>query len=290
MSAILDLTQLNVWIDVVFTTLYVAVICGLAAHFILGNVIVSGRAYRRFVKWEGWPHHDGPPVPFLQKYLHFEHASMMVLLAASGMLIRFHPVFRDFWRYVHYFAMIVVTVNLVWRLWYAFYARTRDWREFAITKKDLQVAPKVVLYYLFIKPSKPHVAKYNVMQKGTYLAFVPLMFIQAFTGFALLTQPFIFGFSPRELLVGWWLGPLVQSADLAGWYARIVHYLVNWLFIVLTTVHVYLSVTEDFPAFLNFFGLSFLDRGHSHGDEEHADHGEGEDVHAPDIHALPDVD
>ncbi len=34
-----------------------------------------------------------------------------------------------------------------------------------------------------------------------------------------------------------------------------IHYIVNWLFIILTTIHVYLSVTEDFPAFLNFFGL-----------------------------------
>ena len=45
------------------------------------------------------------------------------------------------------------------------------------------------------------------------------------------------------------------SVDLAGWYMRMIHYVLNWLFIILTTIHVYLSVTEDFPAFLNFFGL-----------------------------------
>ena len=66
--------------------------------------------------------------------------------------------------------------------------------------------------------------------------------------------------SPRDLLLGWWLGALLGSTDLAGWYARTAHYIINWLFIILTTIHVYLSVTEDFPAFLDFFGLGFLDK------------------------------
>ena len=60
--------------------------------------------------------------------------------------------------------------------------------------------------------------------------------------------------------MGWWLGALLGSTDLAGWYARTAHYLINWLFIVLTTIHVYLSVTEDFPAFLDFFGLGWTVR------------------------------
>ena len=67
------------------------------------------------------------------------------------------------------------------------------------------------------------------------------------------------------MVVGLWAGSLLGSTDLAGWYARTIHYVVNWLFIVLTTIHVYLSVTEDFPAFLDFFGLSFVVRK----EEEH---------------------
>ena len=69
----------------------------------------------------------------------------------------------------------------------------------------------------------------------------------------------------RDLIVGWWAGTLLGSTDLAGWYARTIHYVINWLFIVLTTIHVYLSVTEDFPAFLDFFGLSFVEKK----EEEH---------------------
>ena len=129
-------------------------------------------------------------------------------------------------RWVHYVAMIIVIVNLIWRLWYAFGSARRDYREFAITKRDITTAPKVILYYIFVKPSKPHLGKYNVMQKGTYILFVPLLIVQAFTGFSLLTQVIpVINMSPRELLVGWWLGAMLGSVDMAGWYMRTAHYL-----------------------------------------------------------------
>ncbi len=265
----------------VFGTLYPIILGALAIHF-LGNIL-TGRAKRRFVKWE-WPHHEGSPIPFLPKFLHFQHVASMIILAVTGMYIRFINEFpwQGGWvryglRYLHYIAMVIVTINLVWRLWYAFYAKRRDYREFAITKEDIVTAPKVIMYYAFIKPSKPHLAKYNVMQKMTYTLFAPLLVLQAVTGFALLTQEFVFGYSPRDVLIGWWLGALVGSTDLAGWIARTVHYIINWLFIVLTTIHVYLSVTEDFPAFLNFFGLTFLDRGHAHAEGGHDEHGHGDE-------------
>ena len=139
--------------------------------------------------------------------------------------------------------------------------------------RDITTAPKVILYYIFVKPSKPHLGKYNVMQKGTYIIFVPLLILQALTGFSMLTFtiPFTSGLStfghagitPQDLLLGWWLGTMLGSVDLAGWYMRTAHYTITWLFIVLTTIHVYLSVTEDFPAFLDFFGLGWTVRHES---------------------------
>ena len=265
----LGLVQLNVWIDVVFTLLYSVIIIALCGHF-LGNVL-TGRAKRRFVGWE-WPHHEGGPIPAAPKLMHFQHVAAMIALAVSGMYIRF-PFFdggRTLMRWVHYVAMIIVIVNLAMRLWYAFASKRRDYREFAITKRDITTAPKVILYYIFVKPSKPHLGKYNVMQKSTYIIFVPLLIVQAITGFALLTYSIPFtqavtffghaGITGRDLIVGWWAGAWLGSTDLAGWYARTIHYIINWLFIVLTTIHVYLSVTEDFPAFLDFFGLSFVEK------------------------------
>ena len=270
------LTQLNVWIDVVFTTLYVVIIIALSIHF-LGNVL-TGRAKRRFVGWE-WPQHEGGPIPVAPKLMHFQHVAAMIALAISGMYIRF-PFFnggRWAMRWVHYVAMVIVIVNLVVRLWYAFASKRRDYREFAITKRDIVTAPKVILYYIFVKPSKPHLGKYNVMQKSTYIIFVPLLIVQAITGLALLTYVIPFtsqityfghaGVTFRDAVIGWNLGALLGSTDLAGWWVRTTHYLINWLFIVLTTIHVYLSVTEDFPAFLDFFGLS----GVEHAEEEEHD-------------------
>ncbi len=268
----IGLTQLNVWIDVVFTTLYVVIVVALSCHF-LGNIL-TGRAKRRFVGWE-WPAHEGGPIPAMPKVLHFQHVAAMIALGISGMYIRF-PFFnggRTFMQWVHYIAMIVVIVNLIVRLWYAFGSRRRDYREFAISKRDLTTAPKVILYYIFVKPSKPHLGKYNIMQKGTYILFVPLLIVQAITGLMLwrLMLPIV-DVSFQQLVAG-----LIGASGV--WWVRTAHYLINWLFIVLTTIHVYLSVTEDLPAFLDFFGLSFLDRPHA----EHGDHGDGHgDEHAHD--------
>jgi Ni,Fe-hydrogenase I cytochrome b subunit len=261
------LTQLNVWIDVVFTTLYAVIVVALAIHF-LGNVL-TGRAKKRFVGWE-WPHHEGGPIPAAPKIMHFQHVAAMIALAISGMYIRF-PFFdggRWAMRWVHYVAMTIVIINLIVRLWYAFASKRRDYKEFAVNLRDITTAPMVIAYYIFLIPpeKKPHVGKYNVMQKGTYLMFVPLLILQAITGLALLTYTIPFtgsitsfghaGVTMRDLILGWNLGAMLGSIDLAGWWARTAHYLINWLFIVLTTIHVYLSVTEDFPAFMDFFGLS----------------------------------
>jgi Ni,Fe-hydrogenase I cytochrome b subunit len=284
----IGLVQINVWLDVIFVTLYAVVILALSGHFV-GNIL-TGRAKRRFLGWQ-WPDHEGPTIPTLQKFLHVQHVACMIILAITGLYIRF-PFFdggRTPMRWVHYIAMVIVTINLIWRLWYAFGSRTRDFREFAITRQDIVTFPKVALYYIFVKPSKPHLGKYNVMQKGTYIIFVPLLFLQAFTGFALLTFNFPYiGLSPRDILVGWWLGALLGSTDLAGWWSRTAHYAINWLFIILTTVHVYLSVTEDFPAFLSFFGMSSLDREHAPADDAHG-HSDLPAGQSPGA-ALPGVD
>lgn len=266
--------QLQVWLDVAFTVIYVCLVLGLSLHF-LGNIL-TGRAKRRFKGWE-WPHHEGPPIGAAPKIMHFQHVAAMIALGISGMYIRF-PFFggeyaRWGMRWVHYIAMIIVIINMIARVWYLFWSPKRDYKEFAINKRDITTMPQVVMYYAFIKPSKPHLGKYNVMQKATYTLFLPLLVIQAFTGIALLTYiiPFT-DITIRTAMLGWNLALITGSVDLAGWWARTGHYVINWLFIILTTIHAYLSITEDLPAFLSFFGLSAL--------AEHEDEGHGHDEHA----------
>lgn len=271
----MGLTQLNVWLDAIFLTLYPIVVVALVFHF--GGNMLTGRAKRRFKGWQ-WPVHDSHP-PFLPKFLHFTHVFSMIMLGFTGLMIRFNPVGRPVLQVLHYIFMLIVIANLVWRLWYAFASRQRDYREFALTKQDIVTAPLVILYYIFVKPSKPHLDKYNVMQKCVYMAFAPMLMIQAVTGLMIWRMDF----------------PIVDaslydaSAALVGataiFWVRTVHYIMNWLFIVFTTIHVYLSLSEDFPAFLHFFGLSFLDRPNQN--PEAHEHGHGHD-HDP--AAQPAVD
>lgn len=271
-------TTFNVWLDVAFVVLYVCVVLFLTWHFTM--FVITGRFRKSFIEGN-WPSHDHIP-PVTPKLLHATHMFSMIFLGISGMYIRFPFFFggRTFMRWTHYIFMMIVIVVLVWRIWYAFRSKTNaDWREFAIGRKDLATAIGVLKYYGYLSNEKPHVAKYNVLQKMSYNMFLYMMFAQAFTGLALVTAPFLFGFSPRDLLVGWWLGQLAGGTDLAGWGVRTVHYILNWLFIIMSTVHLYLAFTVDVPCALDFFGVKPLQiepgahgQGHGHGHGSHDGH------------------
>lgn len=236
------IAKVNIWVDILATILVVIAV-GFWIFQIIGN-FVTGRFYRKFVGKE-WPHHD-KIVPLLPKVLHGTHVAAMIALAFTGLYIRY-PFFaggREIMRYIHYVAMYTVVFNFIFRLYYAF---AKDSVEFKITLRDILNMPKVLMYYAFLRRSYPHLAKYNVMQKFTYgIAFPFLMVIQAYTGFSLLW--------PRTLLG--WAAPIAGGVAAAAAWARIVHFVVCMLFIMLTAIHVCLSFIEDSPALLVFFGLA----------------------------------
>jgi hypothetical protein len=50
-----------------------------------------------------------------------------------------------------------------------------------------------------------------------------------------------------------------------------VHYIINWVFIIMMTVHFYLAFSVDIPCALDFFGLKELEvhpDAHGHGGHE----------------------
>ena len=263
----MSLTTFNVWLDIVFTGLYVFVLAFLVFHFIL--FVTTGRLRKSFIEGH-WAEHDSRP-PATPKALHATHMVSMIILGFTGMYLRFPFFFggRVAMRNTHYVFMVIVIVVLVWRVLYAFFSRTNaDWREFAVGKKDWASFMGVLAYYGYFSNNKPHVAKYNVMQKLCYILFLVMMVAQAFTGLALLkfTIPVI-NMTPSAMLIGWNLGALVGGGALGLWIARSVHYILNWLFIIMTTVHLYLAATADVPCALDFFGLEELqvvDGGHGH--------------------------
>jgi Ni/Fe-hydrogenase 1 B-type cytochrome subunit len=271
------LTQVNVWLDVVLPIVWLLT-CILFFVVHLGVSIPTGRFKKMWID-NNWPKHDWAP-PALPKFMHFQHLFMMLVLGVTGLLIRYQEAapygFRTPLRWIHYVAMVIVGINFFWRLWYAFFSKDRDWREFAVGKKDLVTTLGIVAYYAYFSNQKPHVAKYNVMQKLAYDAFGVLMVLQGLTGISLIMQPIIFGMSPRFLMVGWWLGPLVGGTAMAGAWMRIAHFVITWLFIIITTVHIYLAAFIDFPCTLDFFGLRKLQvdpNAYHHADDHADDHG-----------------
>jgi Ni,Fe-hydrogenase I cytochrome b subunit len=147
--------------------------------------------------------------------------------------------------------------------------------------KDVKSALGVLAYYGYFSNNKPHVAKYNVLQKMSYGLFLVMMAAQALTGLALLTFTIpLINMTPTHLLVGWNLG-LIGGDALALTMVRMLHYVINWLFIIMTTVHLYLAASVDVPCALDFFGLAELQvtpDSHGHADEVPGAEGIGEDV------------
>jgi Ni/Fe-hydrogenase 1 B-type cytochrome subunit len=271
------LVGFNIWLDVLLFWIWMAAIAFVIFHFTLSMFkLPRGSEKSRFRKSfiEGkWPEHESR-APVAPKVAHGLHMVAIILLAITGMYIRFPTLFgaRDFMRNTHYVFMTIAILTFVWRIWYAFFSKKRDYKEFAIGKKDIGSLLGVLAYYGYFTNNKPHVAKYNCAQKASYMLFVFMMLAQIFTGLVLVRYNIIFGHSPANLLLGYWVGPFVGGAAMSLWYARMLHYILNWLFIIMMTIHFYLAASVDVPCTLDFFGLTTMPTTGGHGHDD--DHGE----------------
>lgn len=234
---------------------------------------VTGRFKKKWVLWQ-WPAHEEvvPPSP---KVMHGVHLTAMIVLGLSGLYIRY-PAFyggREIMRYLHYIAMYIVVANMVSRIYYAY---LYDGKEFLLTKKDIMNTPNVLLYYAHLRAHYPHLAKYNPMQKMTYSLFFPgFMIIQAISGFALLWPKYVL------FLVAAPAGGLASAVA----FARVAHFFSAMMLIMFTGIHMFLALNENFPSFLDFFGIVPITEGHGHG-EDHGDaHGEMAEA---EHHELPE--
>lgn len=106
-----------------------------------------------------------------------------------------------------------------------------DYKFFAPQAENRGKLLPTLQYYLFLRRTHPKTAKYNPLQKGTYIFWGSLIMVQAITGFELWTPTASF-FSPLTYALG---GP-----D----NVRIIHYLIMWLFIVTVALHIYLVFVE----------------------------------------------
>ena len=173
-----------------------------------------------------------PPV----RLMHWVHLISILSLIITGFFIRYKlfESHMDMWKRHHYCFMIVILINLVARMLYAFVGKTKSYKDFGIGIKDILNTPQVIQYYLFLRDHYEHVAKYASLQKLTYNMFWILLIVQGMTGVAILVP---------EVFLGWIALPIDSSVMLM----RVIHMGVTWFYILATTVHVYLSFMEGYP-------------------------------------------
>lgn len=172
--------------------------------------------------------------------MHWLHLISMFALIISGLYIHwpFIPGLMSLMRGLHIVFMWVLIIVAIARVIWAFTGRTAahgsretvpDYRHFGYQKENRGTLGPTFGYYLFLRKNPPAGGKFNPLQKITYVTWLVLIVLQAITGLA-LWDPLQAAFMPLTYL----LGGLV--------WVRAIHYIIMWLFIITTLIHIYLSI------------------------------------------------
>jgi len=176
---------------------------------------------------------------------HWVNLLCMIGLAFTGFYIHY-PFFAGFMgtaRAIHFALMFVLVVNTLARLVMLFYVKSSPTMGSRETKLDIYTwlpqqenrhqLVETLKYYLFLRKEKVISGKLGVMQKISYVAVLIMIWVQAYTGFALYT--------PAH---SWAIWPFFGGGlELVGgeMAMRMVHYFMMWAFILFTMVHAYLA-------------------------------------------------
>ncbi|WP_281702264.1 cytochrome b/b6 domain-containing protein [Cryptobacterium curtum] len=186
---------------------------------------------------------EAHPLPLV--ITHYVNLSCMALLILTGFMIHFPyaPANMGICRGVHIFCGIVLLINCIVRIVLAFVVESapaegtrqmqKDIRSWIPQPDNRHQLIEWVKFYLFIKKDHPLSGKFNPLQKIAYGAIPFLIILMAYTGFCLWV--------PTSSL------PLFQAGtDLVGGIMsmRIIHYIMMFVFILFTMIHVYMSVIE----------------------------------------------
>lgn len=175
--------------------------------------------------------------------MHWLHLISIVVLTWTGFYIHrpFYTASMSVHRTLHFVFMFVFILTAIVRLWWGVLGagsaapgerrRRRDISFFFPERENRGMLWQTAKYYTFIRRTHPRTAKYNPLQKLTYASWLLLVVLQAVTGFAIWTNTAEFFLPLTNLLGG------LQAM-------RAIHYLIMWLFIITTMIHIYLSVVE----------------------------------------------
>lgn len=177
--------------------------------------------------------------PGWARVLHLLHLVSMFVLIITGFYISdpIIPGLMGVMRGGHLFFMWVLIITAIVRFIWAFVGRSAplgsrdtipDYKFFGPQRENRGTLGGTIAYYTFMRREAPEVYKYNGLQKGTYIFWLFLIIAQAITGLALWSTTENV-FQPLTYAVG---GPIMM---------RTIHYIIMWLFILTTAIHIYLS-------------------------------------------------
>ncbi|MHB9149280.1 MAG: cytochrome b/b6 domain-containing protein [Thermoleophilia bacterium] len=166
-----------------------------------------------------------------ERIAHWIHLVNMILLVLSGMQIHF-PAFNVFGsmsnaRFVHFVDMYLFFFIGVFHV-YQFFAEGK-WTSAGPTPRNLRGLGGTIKYYLFVTDTKVEQGKYNGLQIITYFLLFAVSALMAIIGFTL-----------------YWPVQLSALVNLFGGIMtlRQIHYLLSWVFIAFSLVHIYLILTQ----------------------------------------------
>lgn len=175
------------------------------------------------------------------RILHWVNAAFIGLLIITGLYIRNPFDFSlfanmDTARKLHFISMYFVITGTFLRVYYS--CINRDYRGIFFRLRDFKLLPGVIRYYLFLSDSLPGKGRYNAGQKAIYNGWVLLILFQAATGLMLYSPEILTKYSS---FLG---GPVM---------VRQAHFLMTWLFIITTIVHVYFAFLSGWSVVKSMF-------------------------------------
>lgn len=186
------------------------------------------------------------------RIFHWINAGAIILLMITGIYIgnpfvgstvpeeAYYSFVMGWVRYIHFFAAFLFTINLLYRLFWAFIGN-----KFATSNPFRLVFWKEVLetikFYLFLKNKKPHYIGHNPLAQLSYWIFIGLgSWVMLLTGYYMYFEPQPESFWGKLFV---WV-PAVFGGD--SYSTRSWHHLVAWSFMLFTVIHVYMAVRDDY--------------------------------------------
>lgn len=219
---------------------------------------------------------EAHPLPMV--ITHYINLICMILLICSGILIHYPFIAGTMGvcRGLHIFCGIVLVINCIVRIIFAFTIKTAPAEGTRQTETDIKSwLPgddnrhqfiQWIKFYLFMRKDHPLGAKYNPLQKLSYILVAVLILAMGYTGLCLWSTTANIGiFAAGTAAVG------------GAMSMRIIHYFGMFVFIIFMIIHVYLAVSEGgIPVVKMMFshkehgGLTYDIHTHALSGEDHS--------------------